>query len=361
MLNALESILELNRDPMLVLADGKIHLMNSAARKAFPGSRIGDGASDLIPDLIVFDAAKEFISSVSVGAARYVVTAARCDGMLWLTLTPDRPASENRGFLSEALMSGMLSTLFNIRLSADRIRDAAGEGAVIMQSYLSMLDHNYYKLLRSLSNLNALCALGDGSMELTLRRVDLVTLCSDIASSTTLLTRGLYAPVEFCTELDTLPAYMDAPKVEQLILNLLSNSLMHTPQDGQVRLKLARSGSNALICVSDSGSGIAPVRLKNVFTGFQGCPDLLALAADPGSGIGLALCRIITEKHGGTLILESRAGEGTDIRALLPLMPPGAAELMSSGPEYANGGMEAILTELSDLLDTDAYGNCRPE
>ena len=361
MLNALESILELNRDPMLVLKDGKILLMNSAARDAFPSSRVGDGAAELISDPIIFDAAEAFVSSVSVGSTRYAVTAVRFDGMTALTLTPDRPASENRGFLSEALMNDLLSTLFNLRLSADCVRNATGPDQISARSYLAMLDHSYFKLSRKLSNLNTLCALSEGSMELTLRRVDLVALCSDIVSTTALLTRGQYAPVEFSTELETLPALMDAPKVERLILNLLSNSLMHTPPDGQVRLKLARSGSSALICVSDNGSGIVPLRLKNVFTGFQAQPDLAALAAEPGSGLGLALCRIIVEKHGGTLILESRAGEGTDVRALLPLTPPGAAELMSAGPEYANVGMETILTELSDLLDTSVYERCTGE
>ena len=355
MLNALESILELNRDPMLVLADGKILLMNSAARSAFPASRVGDSASELLPDEIVFAPAQEFLSSVTVGTVRYVVDAKHLEDRLLLTLSPDRPVSEERGFLSEKLMSGMLSALSNIGLAAGRIRDTLGPEALSAQSYLCKLNHSYYSLLRRLGNLNALCALSDGSMDLTLRRVDLVTLCADIASSTALLTGDAYASVEFATELETLPACMDASKVEHLIFNLLTNSLQHTPHDGQVRLKLARSGSNALISVSDNGSGIAPDRLKHVFTGFLERLDLRALSAECGGGIGLGLCRLIAEKHGGTLILESREGEGTDVRVLLPLTQPGAAALMSACPEYANGGMPLVLTELSDLLDADVY------
>ena len=355
MLNALETILELNRDPMLVLESGKILRMNSAARAAFPGSRVGDAALELFPDSIVFEAADTFVSSVSVGETRYVVDAARCDGMLLLTLTPDRPASEDRGFLSETLMSGMLSTLFDIRLSADCVRGMLFEEMLSARSYLSMLDHGYYRLLRKLGNLNTLCSLSDGSMDLTLRRIDLVALCSDIVSSTVLLTGGDYAAVEFATELETLPACMDGPKVEQLILNLLTNSLKHTPRSGLIRLRVAKSGSNALISVSDNGSGIAPDRLKTVFTAFRNRLDLDALSSDPGGGIGLGLSRIIAEKHGGTLILESRNGEGTDVRVLLPLCPQGMEDLMSAGPDYDNGGMAIILTELSDLLPPKAF------
>ena len=70
---------------------------------------------------------------------------------------------------------------------------------------------------------------------------------------------------------------------------------------------------------------------------------------------------MIAEKHGGTLILESREGEGTDVRVLLPLMPPGMMDLMSAGPAYSNGGMTAVLTELSELLDAEIYRDLCPE
>ena len=359
--NALNPILELSRDPVLVLEGGKIVWMNSAARQAFPGSRPGDGASELIPDLIAFDPADRFLSAVVIGGVRYTVSAARCGGALYLSLEADCPVSEDRGFLSAGTMSGMLAALFNVGLSSERLRSALPQEAADARKYLAALDHSYYTLLRRIGNLNTLISLGDGSMELALRRVDLAALCSDIASSTALLTRGAYAPVEFVTELDTLPACMDARRIEQLVLNLLANSLRHTPADGRVRLKLAKSGSNALISVSDNGSGIPPAQLNSIFTGFPERRDIEALCAEPGGGIGLGLCRMIAEKHGGTLILESREGEGTDVRVLLPLMPPGMMDLMSAGPAYSNGGMTAVLTELSELLDAEIYRDLCPE
>lgn len=357
--NALQPILELIRDPILALADGRIALMNAAARKAFPTVRVGDGAFDLIPDLIVFAQAEQFISTVKIDGVRYTAAATRMDGTLFLSLTPEASAAENRGYVSDGLMSGMLTALYNIRLSADRLHDTLPSGEASARTYLAMLNHSYYSLLRRLRDLNALYALNEGSMDLMLRRVDLVKLCTDVASSTALLTRGTCARLEFSTELETLTACMDARMVEHLILNLLSNSLKHTPPDGLVRLKLAQRASNALISVSDNGSGIPPVQLKNVFSSFQNRLDLSMLSAEPGGGIGLGLCRAIAERHGGTLILESREGEGTDVRVLLPLSQPGVGDLESAVPEGEwNSGMSAILTELSDLLDSDVYADC---
>ena len=355
--NALQTMLELSRDPVLIVAEGKLCSMNAAARQAFPGSRIGDSAVDLIPNLIVFEQADQFVSSAVIAGIRYTVTAVRCDGKLFLSLAADPSPSEQTELLSGGWMSGMLSSLFNIGLSSDRLRAVLPSEASDARQYLAMLDHSYYMLLRRMNNLNMLCALSDGRMGLTFRRVDLAALCTDIVSSTSLLTRGACAPLEFETDLDALPACVDAAKVEQLLLNLLSNSLKHTPKNGRIRLRLAKSGSNALISVSDNGSGIAPLQLKHVFNGFSTRSDLTTLCGEPGSGIGLGLCRLIAEKHGGTLILESRESEGTDVRVLLPLSPPGMLELMSDCPEYGNGGMPAILTELSELLDADVYAS----
>ena len=351
----LDPLLELSRDPVLVLENGKIVRMNSAARQSFPASRVGDAAADLIPDPIAFDEADRFISAAVIGGARYTISAARRGKALILSLEEDRPLSESRAVLSDGIMGGTLADLFNIGMSSDLLRDALPPDAAEARRYLSILEHNYYKLRRRLSNLHMLLALSEGSMELSLCHVDLVSLCSDIVSSTGLLTRACCAPVEFSTELDALPAWADAPKIEQLILNLLANSLKHTPADGHVRLKLGKSGSNALISVSDNGSGIPPSKLNGVFNGFRERCDLEALCSESCGGIGLALCRVIAEKHGGTLILESRKGEGTDVRALIPLTPSGALDMLCGGPVYANGGMTALLTELSELLDASAY------
>ena len=342
-----QNLLELCRDPMLALENGRIRMMNAAAASVFPGLRVGDSAAGFLPDLLLSDPSESFCSAVRLQGVSYTVSALRSGGVLYLSLAPEKSGAALRGCLSDSMLSGMLSALFNLGLSADRLR-AAAEPAE--QSYLNILYHNYFILSRRRGNLNTLCALGDGSMGLMLRHTDLVKLCGELVASVGLLLGGHRAPVEFVTELDTLPALLDAPKVERLLLNLLSNSLEHTPADGLVRLRLGKSGSSALLTVSDNGCGIPPARLNNVFRSFVNRLEGEALSQEPGGGIGLALCSVIAEKHGGTLVLESREGEGTTVRVQLPLSPPGAGELRSDMSEYTNGGMTLLLTELSELL-----------
>ena len=117
----------------------------------------------------------------------------------------------------------------------------------------------------------------------------------------------------------------DASRLQQVVWNLLSNGVKFTPRGGQVRLVLARDGSDALITVTDTGAGIAPEFLPRLFVRFS--------QADPGTarehgglGLGLAITRHLVELHGGT-IQASSAGrhQGTTVHVRLPLQAVGSA------------------------------------
>lgn len=357
---ALQNLLELSRDPMFALADGKISVMNAAARSVFPDLRVGDLASAILPELILSNTADSFYSTAVLRGVSYTVSALRSDGVLYLSLAAEKAGAALRGCMNDSMMSGMLSALFNIGLSADRLREVAAAAGAKEQEYLHTLYHSYYILNRRLGNLNMLCSLREGSMGIVLRHTDLVTLCRELVSSVRLLLGERLARVEFDTELESLPAIVDASKVERLLLNLLSNSLEHTPPDGLVRLRLGSRGGNALLTVSDNGCGIPPAQLNSVFHSFENRVGRRSLSQE-GGGIGLALCSVIAEKHGGTLLLESREGEGTTVQVMLPLSPPGSNMLRSDSHDQVDDGMTLLLTELSELLRSEGLAPFLPD
>ncbi len=359
--NALQNLLELSRDPMLALKGGRILMMNTAAENAFPDRRVGDPASGFLPEFVLFDPTESFLTTASIRGVRYTVSALRSDGVLYLSMAAEASAPLIRGCLSDSAMTEMRSALFNIGLSAERLHVGLDPADAEKQKCFGALYHNYFTLSRRLGDLCVLCALSEDSMGLVLRHTDLVHLCGDLVSSTSLLLRDRFARMEFVTELESLPACVDARKIERLLTKLLTNALDHTPRDGLVRLRLAKSGANALISVDDNGCGIPPARLKNVFHSFQNRLDRESLSHAGGGGLGLALCSLIAEKHGGTLLLESREGEGTAVRLLLPLSPPASDGLESEAAPYANGGMTLLLTELSGLLDAADYARGFPD
>ena len=117
----------------------------------------------------------------------------------------------------------------------------------------------------------------------------------------------------------------DADKLEKICFNLVSNALKFTPSGGQVRVSvetvaadLHDQGGLLKITVSDTGKGISKADLPHVFERFYQAHDTPG-SGQPGTGIGLALCRELTELMGGKISAESEPGRGSAFQVLLPL------------------------------------------
>ncbi|MBL0226660.1 MAG: histidine kinase [Geobacteraceae bacterium] len=104
----------------------------------------------------------------------------------------------------------------------------------------------------------------------------------------------------------------DSYRIMQLVLNLMKNGIQAMPDGGVLSLKLRSGAQHALITVSDSGAGIPPEHLGHIFEPFW-------TSKASGTGLGLALCRKISEEHGGSLTVENRVGGGTSFTAAFPL------------------------------------------
>lgn len=116
------------------------------------------------------------------------------------------------------------------------------------------------------------------------------------------------------------PVWIDADpvRIEQVITNLLTNACKYTPPDGEVVLSLSRKGDKAILRVRDTGEGIAPEMLKNLFTLFSQADRSLDHSRG-GMGIGLAVVRSLVEMHGGTVKAASDGpGRGSEFTVRLP-------------------------------------------
>ena len=108
----------------------------------------------------------------------------------------------------------------------------------------------------------------------------------------------------------------DANRLTQVFSNLISNSLKHTPQ-GNITYgyHVIDDGQNVEFFVSDTGSGIAPEDLDHIFETYVSRD---AETTKNGYGLGLPLCKIIVEKLGGKIAVQSKLGEGSCFRFVLP-------------------------------------------
>ena len=111
----------------------------------------------------------------------------------------------------------------------------------------------------------------------------------------------------------------DADRIQQVIVNLLLNAARYTPPGGRISLSVAAEGEMGVVRVQDTGAGIPPEQLAEIFELFtQVHPDNVASRA--GMGIGLALARELVTLHGGTIQARSDGvGKGSEFIVRLPL------------------------------------------
>jgi signal transduction histidine kinase len=117
----------------------------------------------------------------------------------------------------------------------------------------------------------------------------------------------------------------DPERLTQVIRNLIRNAVNHTAEGDTVSLTASARGSRIEFAVSDTGPGIPPDQLEQIFERFH--RSAASRQSDRGgSGLGLPIARALVEAHGGRIWAESRPGEGATIRFELPnYMPPGGS------------------------------------
>ncbi len=115
----------------------------------------------------------------------------------------------------------------------------------------------------------------------------------------------------------------DEPRLRQVVANLMSNALTHTPPGTPIEVRAGtrefHGGTWAVIEVTDHGPGLAPEQAERVFERFYRADP--ARSHDGGSGLGLAIVAALAAVHGGNAEVDTRRGRGATFRVLLPLAP----------------------------------------
>ncbi|HWP44026.1 MAG TPA: PAS domain S-box protein, partial [Blastocatellia bacterium] len=138
----------------------------------------------------------------------------------------------------------------------------------------------------------------------------------------------------------------DAARLQQVVWNLLSNSIKFTPEGGLVQVRLDRAGSQTQITVTDTGEGINPEFLPYVFDRFQQA-DMSKTRRQGGLGLGLAIVRHIVELHGGAVEARSPgSGKGASFTVRLPLAAERVTGALPALPaEGASREVKSIIPE----------------
>ena len=216
------------------------------------------------------------------------------------------PLTSIRGF-AELYRQGAVSNPEDTAKLVRRIEDEAARMGLLVEDLL-------------------LLARLDRERPITLTPVELPVLAADAvqAARATAPERKIRLDVRESPE--RLVAYGDDARLRQVIGNLMTNALVHTPADASITLSLyAESGNRAVIEISDTGPGLSPEQRDHVFERFYRADEARTRHTDraaTGTGLGLAIVAAIVRAHHGTVEVLSEPGKGATFRVALPALEP---------------------------------------
>lgn len=229
----------------------------------------------------------------------------------------------------------------------------------VVQQKTAVMNRAMYQLLRLTGNLSHAGAAMLDSMHLLREKVEVTEYFYQLFQRIGPLCRE--AGVEFSFEIpqQTFPGWLDPQRVQQAVLNLVSNAIKFSVPQGKITARLTRTATSRIqIRIIDNGEGLREDVLSSAFTRYNRPSGL----EDPrwGVGFGLYLVRHIASLHGGAVVLQSREGGGTEVTLALSIKEPTSQETRFHSPmaglDYT-GGFDHDLVELSDALPTDMFNS----
>lgn len=198
---------------------------------------------------------------------------------------------------------------------ASLLQSEGGLDEATQREFLSLVIENGELLNRHVDNLLALKRADGAPLPEEMKPFDLGALASDVIRAFEPAARKKKIALEARIAPRLAPLAGQRSGILLLLTNLLDNAIKFTEEGGTVTLSAAPEGRDVELRVADTGIGIAPESLKDLFRDFY--REEAEAHTLPGTGLGLALCRRIAGWHGGSIRAESEKGRGTTITVRL--------------------------------------------
>jgi PAS domain S-box-containing protein len=237
-----------------------------------------------------------------------------------------RDLTERRKFESQLLQSQKLAALgvmaggiaHEIRNPLAVCSSAAQfimEGNLEPQFQQECAEKIHTGILRASMIIENLLRFARPSLKTDLKEVNLTGLLEETLSLVT--NQARIAKIDLKAQLPPEPIRISGMEglLQQAFMNLLLNAIKAMPDGGRLGITLSQTDGEAWICISDTGHGIAPEDLNNIFD-----PFYTTAPVGLGSGLGLSICYSIIKQHFGTIIAESEAGKGSIFTVRLPIL-----------------------------------------
>ena len=212
-----------------------------------------------------------------------------------------------------------------IKSYTETLLDGALDNKEYTLNFLKVINSESERMTRLVKDLLQLSKLDYDKMEWNMKNLDLLNMIKDCVQKMEIAARQKNQSFSFEAVGELCEITGDKDRIEQVIINIISNAIKYTPDNGAIKVKAGRVDDKVEIRIADTGLGIPREDLPRLFERFYRV-DKARSRAMGGTGLGLSIARNIVEAHRGTIRIESEYGKGSEVIINLPCGEKDTAE-----------------------------------
>ena len=215
--------------------------------------------------------------------------------------------------------------LTSIRSYAETISDTEGIPDQTQEEFLRVIINESDRMTKIVQDLLELSRMDSGAIKLTVEEFSIEQAMRDVYAAVALDAKKRDHKINLELEWRLPRIRGERARIEQVLMNIVSNALKYTPDGGKIDISCGSAGDHVWIRVEDTGIGIPKGDLDRVFDRFYRV-DKARTRESGGTGLGLSIAEEIVSLHGGEITIESEPGVGTYVTVLLPIKGPEEAD-----------------------------------
>lgn len=211
--------------------------------------------------------------------------------------------------------------LTSIKSYVETLLDGAMEDQQTSERFLTVVDSEADRMTRLVKDLLQLSRLDYNREKIVKNEINIVDVIKLAVEKMEISANTKEQDLEQLFIAEDIRVFADKDRIEQVILNILSNAIKYTGEQGTIKIDIVRTLKYVKVIVEDNGMGIPASEVPKLFDRFYRV-DKARSRAMGGTGLGLSIAKQIVSEHGGDIEIESTEGSGTTVTITLPLIDP---------------------------------------
>ncbi len=234
-------------------------------------------------------------------------------------VTEQRKSEQSRREFVANVSHELRTPLTNIKSYAETIVSAGDElPGELRTNFLGVIINEADRMTRIVQDLLTLSKIDYGKMEMNISRFSFAQAAQNVYEAARLNAEQNHHHTMTFTCEDNIPEVNgDRERIEQVVMNIVSNAIKYTPDGGKIEIHVGTGKKTVYVRVTDNGIGIPEKDLPRLFERFYRV-DKARSRESGGTGLGLSIAREILQQHKGDIHIDSVYGEGTDVVITLP-------------------------------------------